>query len=67
MILHPWVGFAIMPIFAIANVGVLLSGADVGHAVSVAIVAGLVLGKPIGVLSFIWLAVRTGLGPVRFA
>lgn len=69
IMLHPWVGFAIMPIFAIANAGVLLSGADVGHAVSVAIVAGLVLGKPIGVLSFSWLAVRTGLAtrPLRLS
>lgn len=61
MMLHPWVGFAIMPIFAIANAGVSLSSADFGQSVSVAILAGLVFGKPIGVLSFSWLAVRTGL------
>ncbi|HSS66550.1 MAG TPA: Na+/H+ antiporter NhaA [Gammaproteobacteria bacterium] len=69
MMLHPWVGFAIMPIFAIANAGVALSVADVGHAVSVAILAGLVFGKPIGVLSFSWLAVRSGLAtrPLRLS
>jgi NhaA family Na+:H+ antiporter len=61
MMLHPWVGFAIIPIFAMANAGVSISDADVGHAVSSAILAGLVLGKPIGVLSFSWLAVRAGL------
>jgi NhaA family Na+:H+ antiporter len=31
MMLHPWVGFAIMPIFALANAGVAISGADVGQ------------------------------------
>ena len=56
--LHPWVGFAIMPIFALANAGVSISGTDVGQSVTVAIIAGLVLGKPIGVLTFSWLAIR---------
>jgi NhaA family Na+:H+ antiporter len=58
MMLHPWVGFAIMPIFALANAGFKISGADVGQPVSLAIFAGLIFGKPIGVLSFSWLAVR---------
>lgn len=61
MMLHPWVGFAIMPIFALANAGVAISSADVGKPVSVAIFAGFVLGKPIGVLIFSLLAVRFGL------
>jgi NhaA family Na+:H+ antiporter len=55
------VGFAIMPIFALANAGVAISGAHVGQPVSVAIFAGLVFGKPIGVLTFSWLAIRLGL------
>ena len=69
MMLHPWVAFAIMPIFAIANAGVPISGAAVGQSVSVAIIAGLVFGKPIGVLGFSWLAVRTGLAirPLRLS
>jgi NhaA family Na+:H+ antiporter len=61
MMLHPWVGFAVMPIFAFANAGVTLSGADIGQPVSDAIFAGLVFGKPIGVLGFTWLALRLGL------
>jgi len=61
MMLHPWVAFAIMPVFALANAGVAMSGAHVGQPVSVAIFAGLVLGKPIGVLAFSWLAIRFGL------
>jgi Na+:H+ antiporter, NhaA family len=60
MMLHPWVGFAIMPIFALANAGVAVSGADVGKPVTVAIFVALVFGKPIGVLVFTWLAVRFG-------
>ena len=59
--LHPWVGFAIMPIFALANAGVVISGADFGEPVALAIFAGLAFGKPIGVLTFSWIAVRLGL------
>ena len=61
MMLHPWVGFAVMPTFALANAGVAITGADLGQSVSLAILAGLVLGKPAGVLGFSWLAVRLGL------
>lgn len=56
-LLHPWVGFAIMPVFALANAGVPLSLA--GFAEPVAL--GLVLGKPLGILAVSWLAVRLGL------
>jgi NhaA family Na+:H+ antiporter len=59
--LHPWAGFVVMPIFALANAAVVIHGADVGQPVSMAIFAGLVFGKPIGVLTFSWLAVRVGL------
>jgi NhaA family Na+:H+ antiporter len=58
--LHPWVGFAVMPIFAFANAGVAISRVDLWQPVSAAIFAALVLGKPIGVLAFAWLAVRLG-------
>ncbi len=61
MVMHPWVSFAIMPIFAFANAGVTISGADIGQPVSVAIFVGLVLGKPTGVIASSWLAVRLGL------
>jgi NhaA family Na+:H+ antiporter len=58
MMLHPWVGFAIMPIFALANAGVPITAADFGQPVTLAIFVGLVLGKPVGVFGFSWLAVR---------
>ncbi len=62
--LHPWTTYLILPLFALTNAGVILSGnllQDLLHPVSLGIIAGLVLGKPIGIISFSWLAVRAGL------
>lgn len=62
--LHPWVAFGIMPMFALANAGVSLSGgeldSDSWH-VLVAVVIGLVVGKPVGILLASWLSLRLGL------
>jgi len=58
--LHPWVGFAIMPIFALANAGIPFTLADLGSSVAIAVAAGLVIGKPIGILLVSWLAVKSG-------
>ena len=57
--LHPWVGFVIMPLFAFANAGLPLSLNDIGNSVTLAVFVGFVFGKPIGVLTFSWLAVRS--------
>ena len=62
--LQPWVTYLILPIFALANAGVPLGGADglaLLNPVSLGIILGLVLGKPIGVAAFAWLAARSGL------
>ena len=59
--LHPWVSFAIMPVFALANAGVPIQARAFGEPVALAVTAGLVVGKPLGVLLLSWLAVRTGL------
>ena len=61
--LHPWVSFAIMPIFAFANAGV--SFADVSMADLVAplplgIAVGLFVGKQLGVFGASWAAIRLG-------
>jgi NhaA family Na+:H+ antiporter len=56
--LHPWVGFVIMPIFALANAGVKIELSDFTHPVALAVMTALFLGKPIGVLLFSWAAVR---------
>jgi NhaA family Na+:H+ antiporter len=62
--LHTWVQFGIIPIFALANAGVALSFSSLGSETTqivVGILAGLVLGKPIGILGSSWIAVRMGL------
>jgi NhaA family Na+:H+ antiporter len=58
--LHPWVSFVIMPIFALANAGLQISPTGVEGPVTTAVFLGFVLGKPIGVVIFSWLAVRAG-------
>jgi len=61
--LQPWVTYLILPIFALANAGVPLGGADglaLLNPVSLGIIFALVLGKPIGVGIFAWLAARSG-------
>ncbi len=61
IMLHPWVAFAIMPLFAFANAGAQLSLNNFEGSITLAVFAGLVLGKPIGILSFSWVALRTGI------
>ena len=59
--LHPWVAFVIMPVFALANAGVSIEPAAFGQPVALAVMAGLVLGKPIGIVLFCWAAVKFGM------
>lgn len=61
VMLHPWVGFAVMPLFAFANAGVPIAFLDLGSPVTVAVFVGFALGKPVGILTFSWLAVRSGI------
>lgn len=56
--LHPWVSFLIMPIFALANAGVSIQSTSVIQPVGLGIIAGLVLGKQVGITLFSWLAVK---------
>lgn len=63
-VLHVPVNFWIMPLFALANAGVVLRGGDgegslVGP-VSLGVTLGLVLGKPVGILLATWIATRLG-------
>jgi NhaA family Na+:H+ antiporter len=62
--LHRPVAFGIVPLFALANAGVSVSG-GVGEALSnpvtLGIILGLVIGKPVGITLFSWLAVRAGM------
>lgn len=62
--LAPWSKHLIMPVFALANAGVWLGGDafnELMNPISLGVICGLVLGKPIGIVSFAWLGVRSGL------
>jgi NhaA family Na+:H+ antiporter len=60
--LHPWTTFLVLPLFALGNAGVRLIGTDIRalliSPVSLGIILGLVIGKPLGIVVFTWLAVR---------
>jgi NhaA family Na+:H+ antiporter len=59
--LHPWVAFAILPMFAFANAGVSLQGVSPAtflQTVPLGITAGLLLGKAVGVFGASWLLIR---------
>ena len=62
--LMPWNKWLIMPVFALANAGVIL-GADAARSltnqISLGVICGLVFGKPIGIVLFSWLATRSRL------
>lgn len=63
--LHPWVTFAILPLFAFANAGVSLAGMTVdklADSIPLGIALGLVIGKPVGVLAASALAIGLGVG-----
>ncbi len=62
--LHPSVAYAILPLFAFANAGVSLGGLSLGsfaEPVPLGIALGLFVGKQIGILGAVWVAVRAGL------
>lgn len=63
--LHPWVAFAIVPIFGFANAGVDITGmtaAQLFAPMPLGIALGLFLGKQLGIFASVWLAVKLGFG-----
>lgn len=66
---HPWTSYAIVPLFALANAGVQLSGGFLAHAyasrVTLGILLGYVVGKPVGIFGATWLASRVSGGRLR--
>jgi Na+/H+ antiporter NhaA len=58
--LHPWTSYAIVPLFALANAGIHLTsglwGDAVGSPITLGIVVGYVVGKPVGIVLASWLA-----------
>jgi NhaA family Na+:H+ antiporter len=59
--LHAWVAFGIMPMFALANAGVVLRPSSLGEPVAMAVAAGLAIGKPAGIMLLCVVAVRARL------
>ena len=66
---HPWTSYVIVPLFALANVGIAIDGGFLSRAYSSPLVLGIifayVLGKPIGVAGSAWLASRLSGGRLR--
>jgi NhaA family Na+:H+ antiporter len=68
-VLHPWVAYLIMPIFALANAGVTLGPAFlsslVGSPIALGIIVGLFAGKQIGIFGSVFLLASRGVGNLR--
>jgi NhaA family Na+:H+ antiporter len=63
--LTPWATFFVLPVFALANAGVSFSGGlgeVLGSRVALGVILGLLVGKPVGITFFTWLAVRLNIG-----
>jgi Na+/H+ antiporter NhaA len=66
---HPWSSYVIVPLFALANAGIPISGGLLGRAfgspITLGILFGYIAGKPIGILGGTWLAARSTRGRLR--
>jgi Na+:H+ antiporter, NhaA family len=64
-LLHPWSSYVIVPIFALANAGVRITGGGLAssltHPVALGVIAGLVVGKPLGIMAGAWVGAHSGL------
>ena len=69
--LHPWTSYVIVPLFALANAGIHVTGdcsaTRSASPMTLGIVFGYVVGKPLGILGAAWLASRPRLGGMRRA
>jgi Na+/H+ antiporter NhaA len=66
---HPFTSYVIVPLFALANAGIKISGGFLSHAytspITLGILVGYVLGKPIGIAGCSWLVTKLSAGRVR--
>lgn len=66
--LHPWISFVVVPVFAFANAGIPLKDIDPNMMLTsplpMGIFFGLLIGKPLGIFSFSWVATKLGLGEI---
>ncbi len=69
--IHPWVSLAILPLFALANAGIVVSTETLsdaaGSSITIGIAAGLLAGKALGIFGITWLGVRLGIGQLPSA
>jgi len=68
-LLHPWTSYAIVPLFALANAGIAVDGAFLARAfsspITLGVLFGYVVGKPLGILGTSWLLTRLSRGRLR--
>jgi Na+/H+ antiporter NhaA/protein-disulfide isomerase len=68
-LLHPWTGYVIVPLFALANAGLHIDSAFLSSAfsspITLGILVGYVVGKPVGILGSTWLVTRLSRGRLR--
>ena len=66
---HPWTSYVIVPVFALANAGIVINGefltSAFGSAITLGIVVGYVVGKPVGIFGTTWLVSRLTRGRLR--
>ncbi len=66
---HPWTSYVIVPLFALANAGIVVSGSFLSHAftspITLGILFGYVLGKPVGIVTSAWVVTRVSRGRLR--
>jgi Na+/H+ antiporter NhaA len=66
---HPWTSYVIVPLFALANAGIVLSGGFLAHAyaspVTLGIIIGYLAGKPAGIMAASWLLTKASHGRLR--
>ncbi len=69
LLYHPWTSYVIVPLFALANAGIVLSGSFLARAyaspVTLGILVGYVAGKPVGITGASWLLARLSRGRLR--
>jgi Na+/H+ antiporter NhaA len=66
---HPWTSYVIVPLFALANAGIVLNGSFLAHAytapVTLGVLLGYVAGKPVAVIATSWVVTRLSAGRIR--
>ncbi|HEX3489321.1 MAG TPA: Na+/H+ antiporter NhaA [Streptosporangiaceae bacterium] len=69
LLYHPWTSYVIVPLFALANAGIVLTGSFLARAyaspITLGILIGYVVGKPVGITGATWLLTKVSRGRLR--